>query len=90
MYIPTSKDIRTVTDLREQTVNLLNSLQKRTKPTIITHRNQPKAVMLSITHYNKIMEALEDISDEIEAKELENEPINPKDYTPIKEVIKNL
>lgn len=90
MYIPTSKDIRTVTDLREQTVNLLNNLQKRTKPTIITHRNQPKAVMLSIKHYNKLMEALEDISDEIEAKELENEPINPKDYTPIKEAIKNL
>ena len=73
MIIPTVNDLKTVTDMREDAIGLLNSVKKRKKPTIIMHHNSPKAVMLSVEEYNKLVEALEDYRGELEAINLEKE-----------------
>lgn len=90
MMIPTTEDIKTVTDLRENTIALLNSIQKKKDPVIIMHRNIPKAVMLSIKKYNRLIEMIEDSMDELLAMELEKEPYDPKNYVDEKTVLKEL
>lgn len=90
MMIPTKNDIKTVTDLRENTLSLLNSLAKKNRPTIVMHRKSPKAVMMSIKAYNRIMEMIEDFLDERIAMDLEKEPYDPKNYTDEEDVLKEL
>ncbi len=72
MIIPTVKNTKTVTDLRERAVEMLNQT-KKLGPTFILHRSKPKAVMLSIEEYSNMMEMLEDYFDSIKAKTLEEE-----------------
>ena len=73
MMIPTADDIKTVTDMRENTLSLLDRVQKKEGPTIIMYNNTPRAVMLSVEEYNNLMEAIEDYSDELEAISLEKQ-----------------
>lgn len=73
MIIPTEKNIKTVTDLRENTMELLRQT-KSSGPTIIFHHSKPMAVMLSIDEYSNMAEMLEDYLDTQEAKELEEHP----------------
>lgn len=70
MIIPTSKNTKTITDLREKALEMLQQARK-VGPTFILHRSKPKAVMLSIEEYSNMMEMLEDYFDSIKAKELE-------------------
>ena len=72
--LPLADDYKTVTDLRENTVALLRLIEKKRNPTIIVHRNSPKAVMISINRYNQMLQALEDNYDEQLAAALEKEP----------------
>lgn len=72
MVIPTPKNTKTVTDLREKAVEMLEQARKA-GPTFILYRSKPKAVMLSIEEYSNMMEMLEDYFDAIRAKELEEE-----------------
>jgi prevent-host-death family protein len=72
MIIPTSKNTKTVTDLRENSIALLEQI-KKSGPTFIFQHSKPKAVMLSIEEYSNMMEMLEDYFDAIKAKELEEE-----------------
>lgn len=72
MIIPTTKNTKTVTDLRERAVEMLEQT-KKIGPTFILHRSKPKAVMLSIEEYSNMMEMLEDYFDALKAKELEEE-----------------
>lgn len=92
MIIPTDKDIRTITDMRENTLELLHSLQKKQDPTVIMHRNSPKAILLSIKRYNQLMSMLEDYLDEELAVALEKKALKAtkKDYLPLKQVYKEL
>ena len=73
MIIPTIKNTKTITDLREKAVELLEQT-KKSGPTFIFHRSKPKAVMLSIEEYSNMMEMLEDYFDSLKAKELEENP----------------
>ena len=90
MMIPTSDDIKTVTDLRENTISLLNKIQKKDRPTIIVHRNNPKAVLMSISEYNKLIEMADDYMDELIAMELEKEPYDPNNYISEEDTLKGL
>jgi PHD/YefM family antitoxin component YafN of YafNO toxin-antitoxin module len=83
-----TQNIRTVTDLREQTMSLLNSLSRQEGPTIIFHRSQPKAVLLSIAAYQKLADIFEDYFDEELALELEKQP--KKKGIPLKQVRQEL
>lgn len=73
MIIPTAQNIRTITDLREKALEMLEQT-KKVGPTFIFHRSKPRAVMLSIDEYANILEMLEDYMDSSKAKELEENP----------------
>ncbi|MDO8570341.1 MAG: type II toxin-antitoxin system prevent-host-death family antitoxin [Candidatus Daviesbacteria bacterium] len=73
MIIPTVRNTKTITDLRENALELLNQA-KKTGPTFIFHRSKPRAVMLSVEEYSNMMEMLEDYFDSLKAMELEENP----------------
>ena len=73
MIIPTDKNTKTVTDLRENSIALLEQISKSC-PTFIFQHSKPKAVMLSIEEYSNMMEMLEDYFDSLKAQELEENP----------------
>ncbi len=74
MLIPTSKNVKTITDMRENALGLLKGIKKY-GITYIFHRSEPKAVMMGIEEFSRIQELLEDYFDGMEAKKLEKEPI---------------
>lgn len=74
MLIPTSKNVKTITDMREDALGLLD-LVKKNGIAYIFHRSEPKAVMMDIEEFSRIQDLLEDYFDEIEARKLEKEPI---------------
>jgi len=82
------RNIKTVTELREEPVKILNALQKKDEPTIIFHRSDPKAILLSIETYQKLSDLLEDYLDEELALELEKKP--KEKGIPLKKVMKEL
>ena len=84
MLIPTSKNVKTITDMREDALGLLD-LVKKQRVTYIFHRSKPKAVMLDVDEFVRIQELLEDYYDELEARQLEKEPRGKG--IPIKDVI---
>ena len=90
MLIPTKTDIKTITDMRENALDLLKGVEKKKKPTIIFHHNSPKAILLSVGYYNQLMNLLEDYIDGELAKQLEKQPKKKEDYLPLEEVIKKL
>ncbi|MEK9169836.1 MAG: type II toxin-antitoxin system Phd/YefM family antitoxin, partial [Patescibacteria group bacterium] len=69
-----SKNVKTITDMREDALGLLN-LVKKNGVTYIFHRSEPKAVMLDIDEFVRIQELLEDYFDEMEAQKLAKEPV---------------
>lgn len=56
--IPTINNTKTITDLREDALGVLRQLRK-SGPTYIFHRSEPRAVMLSIEEYKRIADILE-------------------------------
>jgi len=90
MIIPNTKDLKTITDLREDTLGILEAIQKKSEPTVIFHRNTPRAVILSVVEYNRLMEMVDDYLDEKVAMDLEKEPYNPNDYVGEKAALKKL
>jgi|APSaa5957512622_1039677.scaffolds.fasta_scaffold39577_3 prevent-host-death family protein len=90
MLIPTDDNISTITDMRENTISLLKSVQNKQDPTIIMHRNSPKAILLSIKRYNQLMEMIEDYLDEELALRLEKKALKAtkKDYISLGDMAK--
>ena len=84
MLIPTSQNVKTVTDMIEKALELLNLVEKKGF-VYIFHRSQPKAVMLDIAEFVRLQELLEDYLDEQEVKKLAKEPIGKK--IPLKTII---
>ena len=85
MLIPTSKNVKTITDMREDALGLLEQVKKN-GVTYIFHRSEPKAVMLDIDEFVKMQEILEDYFDSQEAIKLEKEPVG--ELIPIEDIIK--
>ncbi|MBI2641218.1 type II toxin-antitoxin system prevent-host-death family antitoxin [Candidatus Roizmanbacteria bacterium] len=85
MLIPTSKNVKTITDMREDALGLLE-LVKKQGVTYIFHRSKPKAVMIDVDEFARIQELLEDYFDTQEAIKLEKEPKDKR--IPIEEVMK--
>lgn len=75
MLIPTEDNIKTVTDLREQTLKLLTLVGQKKKPVFVFHSSRPtNVIMVPQDKYLEMLEMLEDYFDELEAIELEKEP----------------
>lgn len=49
--VPTTENIKTVTDLREDPVALLDLVEKKRQPVYIFHRSQPRALIVSINDF---------------------------------------
>lgn len=67
MLIPTSQNTKTVTDMREDAIGLLNDVQKLGLVYLFQH-SDPKAVVLSLEEFGKIMDIIEDYQDTTEAE----------------------
>ena len=73
MLIPTSQNIKTVTDMREDAVGMLNAVNKLGLVYVFQH-SDPKAVMLSLDEFAHLQKLMEDYLDESEAAKLAKEP----------------
>ena len=72
MLIPTVQNVKTITDMREDALNLLNEVDENGLAYIF-HRSEPKAVILSIKDFIFLQEALENLQDFKDAKSLTEE-----------------
>jgi len=69
--IPTAQNVKTITDLRERALELLEQVNKSAEPVFVFHRSKPKAVIMSIEEFSKLKELIEDLEDSILARKLE-------------------
>jgi len=73
MIVPTKTNTSTVTDMRTDAIGLLNQVSK-TGFQYIFQRSNPKAVLMSMSMFQSLLERLEDEEDEARAREVEFEP----------------
>lgn len=69
MLIPTSQNIKTITDMRERASELLRDINSMGLIYLFQH-SDPKAVMLSMDEFTRMQELIQDHLDEMEAKKL--------------------
>lgn len=69
MLIPTSRNIKTITDMREDAIRLLKDVSNLGIIYLFQH-SQPKAVLLSLDEFQRLQELVEDHLDEMEAENL--------------------
>lgn len=73
MLIPTTQNVKTITDMREDALGLLNMVQKDGMAYIF-HRSQPMAVLLNLEEFVALQSAMEDLEDYKDVQELKREP----------------
>lgn len=61
---------RTITDLRKNTLEVLNDAKEAKSPLFIIQRSEIKSVILDFADYQKIAELLNDYNDILEAEEI--------------------
>jgi len=64
----TADNIKTITDIRQKTLSILQYAQKSQEPIFIMHHSKPKGVFLSFEKYQKMVELVEDYLDILEAE----------------------
>lgn len=69
--IPTAQNTKTITDLREKALELLNQVEQTTEPVFVFHNSKPRAVLMSIDEFSRLKEQIEDLEDSILARKLE-------------------
>ena len=72
MLIPTTQNVKTITDMREDALGLLNSVNEQGLAYIF-HRSKPKAVLLNIADFIVLQRAVEDLEDYMEVQKLKKE-----------------
>jgi prevent-host-death family protein len=86
MHMYNLKNIATVTDLRERTIEVLEEVKKSEEPVVVFKRNKPQAVIINIKKFDEILDRLEDLYDNYLADKVAKEPVKKK--IPIEEVAK--
>lgn len=71
--IPTSRNIKTISDMRENARSLLKEVQRFYGPLFILYRSKPQAVLLSLAEYEKLADFAEDYIDSLKAQEFEEQ-----------------
>ncbi len=79
MLIPTKENVKTVTDMRQDALGVINQVQT-SSPVYVMYKSQPKAVLLSVESYIDMHEKYCDFLDAVETERLANEP-KGKGYT---------
>ncbi len=85
MLIPTVRNVKTITDMREDALGLLNRVQEEGLAYIF-HRSKPKAVLIDIESFAQMQKTIEDYEDLISAKRLSKEKRGAG--IPLEEVVK--
>lgn len=88
--IPSSKNIRTISDMRENAKKLLQEVQASYGPLFILYRSKPKAVLLRLSEYQKLVDFAEDYLDSLKAQEFEVLDKRKIKWIPNKEIKKLL
>lgn len=76
MLIPTTQNVKTVTDMRTKTQNVLKSVSEQ-GIAYIFDRSKPKAVIIDIDSFAHLQNIIEDYYDLIDAQQLAQEPRGP-------------
>lgn len=63
------KTIRTISDLRENPLEVLEAARKLGEPIYLFYRSKPKSVVLDLGQFNQFLELLEDYHDAAKIKE---------------------
>jgi len=71
--IPTARNIKTISDMRENASKLLKEVQDFYGPLFILYRSKPQAVLISLEEYQKLADMAEDYTDSLKAQEFEKE-----------------
>lgn len=87
MLIPTIKNVKNITDFRKDPDSILESIQGKSDPLYLFRGSQPKAVVLDIEEYARLMETEEDYQDLLLISEIASDPHRHEGLT-IEEVIK--
>lgn len=69
MLIPTAENTKTLTDIRENTLQVLDEVNRQGF-IYLFQRSDPRAVVMSIEKFRQVIEATEDSQDEREVLEL--------------------
>ena len=70
MSLPIIPTIKSVTDLRYQTAEIIKLLDKN-QPVVITRENDTVAVMFSPVYYQRLVDLFEQLDEQKEARRLE-------------------
>lgn len=73
MIIPSEDNVKTVTDMRQNPAGLLREVDREDGPKYIFYRSTPKAVLLNLESYQKLLDLAEDYLDSLTAQEYEKE-----------------
>lgn len=75
MINPLQDNIKTITDLREKTLEILTLVGQKKKPVFVFHSSRPtNVIMVPQDEYLEMLEMIEDYFDELEAIQMEKEP----------------
>lgn len=74
MLIPTAKNTKTITDMREDALGVLKDVEK-IGITYIFHHSKPKVVMLPVETFVRLNEILEDYFEEQELQKILAKPV---------------
>ena len=69
--MPTTRNIKTISDMRENASKLLKEVQDSYGPLFILYHSKPQAVLLSLDEYHKLTDMAEDYIDSLKAQEFE-------------------
>ena len=72
MLIPTSQNVKTITDMREDALKLLEEVDKKGLAYIF-HRSRPRAVIMNIDDFVSLQDAMELLEDFKDVKRLSKE-----------------
>jgi len=71
--IPTARNIKTISDMRENAKKLLEETKDSYGPLFILYRSKPQAVLISLDEYQKLADFAEDYKDSLKAQGFEKE-----------------
>ena len=88
MLIPTSKNVKNITDFRKDPDSVLESIQGKSDPLYLFRGSEPKAVVLDIEEYARMMERDEDYQDLLLISKIAANPDRHKDGISFEDILK--
>ena len=90
MLIPTSKNVKNITDFRKDPDSILEAVQGKSDPLYLFRGSEPKAVVIDIEEFARLRERLEDYYDFMLVQELAEVPVDKKKLIPLDEFLEEM